>query len=70
MIQNNPRQTNDASIWGYGTLNGPNTWGRTWPLADEGRRQSPICLSWAAPEDPTLNNPRLMVGMPLSSVMV
>ena len=53
---------NDAKVWGYGLNDGPNTWGKSWPIAIEGKLQSPIGLSWAAPEDPTLNQPRLMVN--------
>jgi len=49
------------ATWGYGLSNGPDTWGQAWPIAVEGKQQSPISLSWAAVEDKTLNQPRLMV---------
>ena len=61
MTQNALRPTNNTPAWGYGPTNGPDTWGRIWPIAFEGNSQSPISLSWAAPEDPSLNKRRLMV---------
>jgi carbonic anhydrase len=61
MIQNTLSRPNEVSSWGYGPTNGPDTWGNIWPIAIEGKSQSPISLSWAAPEDPSLNERRLMV---------
>jgi carbonic anhydrase len=31
-----------ADSWGYGKENGPATWGKHFPIADEGKEQSPI----------------------------
>jgi len=30
------------ATWGYGKDNGPSTWGKEFPIADEGKEQSPI----------------------------
>ena len=70
MFRNKLRNTNSAFEWGYGAENGPDTWAKAWPIAEEGQRQSPIALSWAAPQDPSLNKPRLMVNMSLIGIMI
>lgn len=43
------------ATWGYGKDNGPDTWGKWYPVCDEGKRQSPIDLvPETCSEDPTL----------------
>ena len=32
----------EESAWGYGEYNGPATWSQWYPIAETGRRQSPI----------------------------
>ena len=63
MIRNILRQTPDANDWGYDPSNGPHTWYKKWPVAMEGRNQSPVILSSVALEDSSLNQPRLMVDL-------
>ena len=55
-------QGDSHAQWGYSAENGPETWGKTWPIAEDGQQQSPIDLSWTAKSDQSLLNPRLRVG--------
>lgn len=45
------------SVWGYDTFNGPNNWHKNYPVAKEGKRQSPIDIDSSKAEKITQNIP-------------